>query len=167
MNTKMRAIGGVAIVFAVCLAAIAAEWHASFRVHAGNLDDAIPAPEMIGEGIISTDGDELGGGVTADGKTLIFEKSASPHYLYIMCESHFVNGKWGRPEILPFSGQYRDTDPVLAPDGESSLFASDRPVGDYAAELERPVEGLKIGVPEEYFGEGLDPEIRAAIDREG
>jgi hypothetical protein len=83
---------------------------------------------MIGEGIISTEDDELGGGVTPDGKTLIFEKSAAPHYLYILCESHFVNGAWSKPEILPFSGQYRDTDPVLAPDGESILFASDRPV---------------------------------------
>ncbi len=26
--------------------------------------------------------------------------------------------------------------------------------------LEKPVEGLRIGVPEEYFGEGLDAEIR-------
>jgi hypothetical protein len=91
-------------------------------------DDTIPEPEMIGEGVISTDDDELGGGVTPDGKTLIFEKSAVPHYLYIMCESHLVDGKWGKPEILPFSGQYRDTDPVLAPDGQSILFASDRPV---------------------------------------
>ncbi len=94
-----------------------------------NLEEAIPAPEMVGEGIISTDDDELGGGVTPDGKTLIFEKSAAPHYLYIMCESHLVDGKWARPEILPISGEYRDTDPVLAPDGESILFASDRPVG--------------------------------------
>ena len=92
------------------------------------VDDAIPAAEMIGEGVISTPDDELGGGVTADGKTLIFEKSASPHYLYIMCESHLVDGKWGKPEILPFSGQYRDTDPVLSPDGQKILFASDRPV---------------------------------------
>jgi WD40-like Beta Propeller Repeat len=91
--------------------------------------DEIPAPEMIAEGIISTDEDELGGGVTPDGKTLIFEKSAVPHYLYIMCESHLVNGVWSKPEILPFSGRYRDTDPVIAPDGESILFASDRPVG--------------------------------------
>jgi Tol biopolymer transport system component len=95
---------------------------------ASGADDGIPAPEMIGEGIISTEDDELGGGVTPDGKTLIFEKSAAPHYLYIMCESHFVNGLWSKPEILPFSGQYRDTDPVLAPDGGSILFASDRPV---------------------------------------
>jgi hypothetical protein len=98
------------------------------RAQAKNADAAIPTPEMIGEGVISTDDDELGGGVTSDGKTLIFEKSAAPHYLYIMCESHLLNGAWGKPEILPFSGQYRDTDPVLAPDGGSILFASDRPV---------------------------------------
>jgi len=91
--------------------------------------DEVPSPEVIGEGIISTDEDELGGGVMPDGQTLIFEKSAAPHYLYIMCESHLVNGVWSKPEILPFSGQYRDTDPVIAPDGESILFASDRPVG--------------------------------------
>lgn len=96
---------------------------------AGVTADEIPAPEMIGEGIISTDEDELGGGVTPDEQTLIFEKSAAPHYLYIMCESHLVNGVWSKPEILPFSGQYRDTDPVIAPDGQSILFASDRPVG--------------------------------------
>jgi hypothetical protein len=43
-------------------------------------DDEIPPAEMIGEGVISTGDDELGGGVTPDGNTLIFEKSAAPHY---------------------------------------------------------------------------------------
>jgi aspartyl-tRNA(Asn)/glutamyl-tRNA(Gln) amidotransferase subunit A len=43
--------------------------------------------------------------------------------------------------------------------------SSDRPVADYTAALQKPVSGLRIGVPAEYFGEGLDPEIRAAIER--
>jgi aspartyl-tRNA(Asn)/glutamyl-tRNA(Gln) amidotransferase subunit A len=38
------------------------------------------------------------------------------------------------------------------------------PVPDYVAELEKPVRGLKVGVAKEYFGEGLDPEIRKAVD---
>jgi len=42
--------------------------------------------------------------------------------------------------------------------------SSGRPVDDYVGELVKPVEGLRIGVPEEYFGEGLDSEIRRAID---
>jgi WD40-like Beta Propeller Repeat len=90
--------------------------------------EQISTPEMIGEGVISTDEDEFGGGVTPDGKTLIFCRSAAPHYLYVMGEAHLVDGKWSKPEMLPFSGQYRDTDPVIAPDGKSILFASDRPV---------------------------------------
>src|ERR1041385_1298611 len=38
------------------------------------------------------------------------------------------------------------------------------PVPDYEAELAKPVSGLRIGVPKEYFGEGLDPEVRAAVE---
>jgi aspartyl-tRNA(Asn)/glutamyl-tRNA(Gln) amidotransferase subunit A len=38
------------------------------------------------------------------------------------------------------------------------------PVPDYVAELAKPVRGLKIGVAKEYFGEGLDAEVRAAVE---
>src|SRR5437763_6901876 len=38
------------------------------------------------------------------------------------------------------------------------------PVPDYSAEIGRPVKGLKIGVPKEYFGEGLDAEVRGAVE---
>ena len=84
-------------------------------------------PEMIGEGVISTIDDEFGGTLAPDGKTLYFDKTVPAHYLYVLCESRLVNGKWGKPEVLPFSGEYRDSDPVLSPDGETMFFASDRP----------------------------------------
>jgi aspartyl-tRNA(Asn)/glutamyl-tRNA(Gln) amidotransferase subunit A len=54
---------------------------------------------------------------------------------------------------------------VLAGQDAMDATSSDQPVGAYASELQKPVAGLRIGVPEEYFGEGLDPEIRAAIER--
>jgi len=38
------------------------------------------------------------------------------------------------------------------------------PVPDYVAELEKPVRGLKLGVPKEYFGDGLDGEVRQAVE---
>jgi len=38
------------------------------------------------------------------------------------------------------------------------------PVPDYVAELEKPVRGLKIGVAKEYLGEGLDQEVRDAVE---
>jgi aspartyl-tRNA(Asn)/glutamyl-tRNA(Gln) amidotransferase subunit A len=38
------------------------------------------------------------------------------------------------------------------------------PVPDYEQEIEKPVKGLKLGVPKEYFAEGLDAEVRAAVE---
>jgi aspartyl-tRNA(Asn)/glutamyl-tRNA(Gln) amidotransferase subunit A len=34
---------------------------------------------------------------------------------------------------------------------------------DYVAELDKPVRGMKIGIAKEYFGEGLDDEVRQAV----
>jgi aspartyl-tRNA(Asn)/glutamyl-tRNA(Gln) amidotransferase subunit A len=42
--------------------------------------------------------------------------------------------------------------------------SADLPVPDYVAELEKPVKDLKVGVAKEYFGEGLDAEVRAAVE---
>jgi len=38
------------------------------------------------------------------------------------------------------------------------------PVPDYLAELDKPVRGIKLGVAREYFGEGLDDEVRQAVE---
>ncbi|POP53506.1 Asp-tRNA(Asn)/Glu-tRNA(Gln) amidotransferase subunit GatA [Zhongshania marina] len=40
----------------------------------------------------------------------------------------------------------------------------DLPVPDYRAGLNKDLSGLKIGVPKEYFSDGLDPEIASAIE---
>jgi aspartyl-tRNA(Asn)/glutamyl-tRNA(Gln) amidotransferase subunit A len=37
-------------------------------------------------------------------------------------------------------------------------------VPDYVAELDKPVRGMKIGVAKEYLGEGLDEEVRQAVE---
>jgi len=54
---------------------------------------------------------------------------------------------------------------VLAGSDELDATSSQTVAADYSAELKKPVAGLRIGVPEEYFGEGLDPEICAAIEK--
>ena len=53
---------------------------------------------------------------------------------------------------------------VIAGKDVLDATSSDRPVEDYVGGLTMPVEGLRVGVPKEYFGEGLDPEIRSAIN---
>ncbi len=37
-------------------------------------------------------------------------------------------------------------------------------VPDYVAELAKPVRGLKLGVAKEYFGEGLDTDVRKLVE---
>ena len=40
----------------------------------------------------------------------------------------------------------------------------ERPAEDYGRDLEKPLAGLKIGLPQEFFGEGMDADVRAAVD---
>jgi aspartyl-tRNA(Asn)/glutamyl-tRNA(Gln) amidotransferase subunit A len=40
----------------------------------------------------------------------------------------------------------------------------DRPVPDYSAVLNESIKGLRIGLPKEYFAEGLDANVAAAIN---
>ena len=42
--------------------------------------------------------------------------------------------------------------------------SADVPVPDYVAEIDGPIRGMKIGVAKEYFGEGLDEEVRQAVE---
>ena len=39
-----------------------------------------------------------------------------------------------------------------------------RPAEDYTAELERPLDGLRIGLPKEFFGPGMDDDVRSAVE---
>jgi aspartyl-tRNA(Asn)/glutamyl-tRNA(Gln) amidotransferase subunit A len=40
----------------------------------------------------------------------------------------------------------------------------DEPVPDYAADLQGEIKGMKLGMPKEFFGEGIDPAIRISVE---
>jgi aspartyl-tRNA(Asn)/glutamyl-tRNA(Gln) amidotransferase subunit A len=40
----------------------------------------------------------------------------------------------------------------------------ERPREDYCRELDRSLSGLRVGLPREYFGEGIEPGVRAAVE---
>jgi aspartyl-tRNA(Asn)/glutamyl-tRNA(Gln) amidotransferase subunit A len=70
--------------------------------------------------------------------------------------------------IGPFARTVEDAATVLGViAGHDPLDAtsSKRPVPDYVAECSKPVEGLRVGVPSEYFAEGLDAEVKAAVEK--
>ena len=52
---------------------------------------------------------------------------------------------------------------ILAGHDPKDSTSGDIPVPDYLSGLEKSISGLKIGVPREYFVEGLDPEVRTAV----
>ena len=69
--------------------------------------------------------------------------------------------------IGPFAGNVRDAATmlsVIAGHDPADATSSPAPVADYAAESDKGAEGMRIGVPAEYFGEGLDPEVRERIE---
>ena len=70
-------------------------------------------------------------------------------------------------QIGPFGNSVEDVAQVLnviagrdPKDSTSSNIDAD----DYFAALDGDVRGLRVGVPREYYGEGLDPEVNAAIE---
>jgi aspartyl-tRNA(Asn)/glutamyl-tRNA(Gln) amidotransferase subunit A len=69
--------------------------------------------------------------------------------------------------IGPFAGNVRDAATllsVIAGHDPCDATSSRAPVADYAAESDQGVEGLRVGVPAEYFSDGLDSEVREQIE---
>jgi aspartyl-tRNA(Asn)/glutamyl-tRNA(Gln) amidotransferase subunit A len=69
-------------------------------------------------------------------------------------------------KIGPLAGNVADAAAVMSviaghDENDSTSAAVDVP--DYASEARRPIQGLRIGVPEDYFAEGIDPEVKEKV----
>lgn len=70
--------------------------------------------------------------------------------------------------IGPFALTARDAARVLqviAGHDELDSTSAKIPVPDYLSALTRDIRGLRVGVPKEYFGQGLDQEVRESIEK--
>ena len=70
-------------------------------------------------------------------------------------------------QIGPLANSVEDTAQILrviAGRDPNDSTSSNVEVEDYAASLTGNISGLRVGVPREYFGAGLDPEVKQAID---
>src|SRR6202050_296902 len=68
--------------------------------------------------------------------------------------------------IGPFAANIADTAAVMtviAGHDENDSTSAAASVPPYDAEIEGPIRGLRIGVPEEYFGEGIDSEVKKKV----
>jgi aspartyl-tRNA(Asn)/glutamyl-tRNA(Gln) amidotransferase subunit A len=69
-------------------------------------------------------------------------------------------------KIGPFAANVADTATVMsviAGHDENDSTSAPVSVPDYSAEIKRPMQGLRIGVPEDYFGAGLDSEVKEKV----
>jgi aspartyl-tRNA(Asn)/glutamyl-tRNA(Gln) amidotransferase subunit A len=53
---------------------------------------------------------------------------------------------------------------MCGPDLDRDSTSLDVPVEDYSRSLNESIEGLRIGIPKEFFGEGLSAGVRTAVD---
>ncbi|MBI4581805.1 MAG: Asp-tRNA(Asn)/Glu-tRNA(Gln) amidotransferase subunit GatA, partial [Planctomycetes bacterium] len=70
-------------------------------------------------------------------------------------------------QIGPFARTVRDVAlllRVIAGKDPRDSTSVDEPVPDYLAGLDQPLRDVRIGYAEEYFGDGLDPQVRAAVE---
>jgi Tol biopolymer transport system component len=93
-------------------------------------------PELFAPGIISGPVNDAAPAFTPDGKTVFFHRGSTAIGA-IMLVSYWQNGKWSTPDIAPFSGQWQDIEPAMAPDGSYLIFSSNRP----ASSGGKPIDG--------------------------
>lgn len=72
-------------------------------------------------------------------------------------------------QIGPFTNSVEDNAYILSIIAGTDMYDStsirDLKEIDYTESLKDGIKGMKIGVPEEFFGEGLDPEIAECVEK--
>lgn len=86
-----------------------------------------PAPQIFAPGVISGPANDGSPAFSPDGSTIFFTRT-NGNWSAIL-ESHKIAGKWSRPVLAPFSGEWADGSLTIAPDGSYIVFTSKRPVG--------------------------------------
>lgn len=109
----------------------------------------MPAPQIFAPGVISAADGDACPAFLPDGRTVLFwrdnDKSSS-----IMI-SHKSGNAWSTPVTAPFSGQWRDLDPTMSPDGAFMLFVSNRPLSVGGKPLDATAKDGKV-----YPGDGMN-----------
>ncbi|KAA3622251.1 MAG: hypothetical protein DWQ02_26325 [Bacteroidetes bacterium] len=68
--------------------------------------------------------------LSPDGEEIYFTVESFKKNISFIVVSKDNDGDWSQPEIVSFSGQFRDIEPAFSPDGNSLYFASNRPLDD-------------------------------------
>lgn len=94
-----------------------------------------PAPTIFSPGVISGPAHDAAPAFAPDGRSVWFGRQAPE--VAVILESHRNARGWSEPRIAPFSGEWIDMEPAMAPDGSYLIFVSNRP----AHRGEKPRDG--------------------------
>jgi hypothetical protein len=101
-------------------ASLLAKFYAGGQVH------------LIGPSIVSTSMGEYSPTFDSKRNELFFMRRTPGEFDYTIYQSNLGEGGWSKPEVVSFSGQFRDAGPYLSPDGNTLFFDSRRPAADLA-----------------------------------
>ena len=112
--------------FGLLLTAIATQWSVQadekLQTLLANLQPSLFAPNTV-----STNQFEYGASLSPDGKKFAFVRALARFEHSAIVISNKVGDTWQTPTLLPFSGEFHDTNPYFAKDSNTFYFTSRRP----------------------------------------
>lgn len=88
-------------------------------------DPSSTTPVIVAPDVISGPGHDSAPAFAPDGQTVYFTRSNSSVSTIVVAQRR--GDGWSSPTVAPFSGQWSDMEPTMAPDGSFLVFVSNRP----------------------------------------
>jgi len=95
-----------------------------------NYPDAIlPAdtPRLFAKGLLTDELSNRDFAISPNGDEIFYTLQQPRFVTSTILHLIKKNGKWGKPQVAPFSGRYKDLEAAFSPDGQTVYFSSDRP----------------------------------------
>ena len=94
-----------------------------------NLTTPPAIASIFGKGVVSDQFGNRDMAISPDGQDFFYTLQYRGGFgLSVIMHSKLSKGKWTKPEVAFFSGQYSDLEPAFSPDGQRLYFVSNRPI---------------------------------------
>ncbi|GAA0890738.1 hypothetical protein GCM10009122_04170 [Fulvivirga kasyanovii] len=84
--------------------------------------------QLFEPGLISSKYPNRDIAISADGNEVFYTLQSYKREISVIMRLTKVKGKWSKPQVASFSGQYSDLEPAFSPDGKRLYFVSNRSV---------------------------------------
>ena len=131
-------------------------------------DNVLPTdtPKLFARGILSDGLSNRDFAISPTGDEIFFTIQQPRFALSAILHLIKTDGQWGKPEVAPFSGKWRDLEATFSPDGQYIYFSSDRPITGNAKKdfdiwrAQSPIASAsKVTAPTLIMGDVGDPNV--------